>query len=365
MSEVFEVYLITSNNSTEGVDEPFGDQVNKIISHKMPSSAWRRLTKVFTPYFIQFSPSWIQEAASNGVDLIEQHGIDIVITLSMTLSNAEVGYRIKKRQPHVNLVSFFSDPITISPYFARNQFERWAYGFMERRFFAASSKIVTPSVLMAEAYSKKYPEYGSERFVTITHSHADFLLPPNPKKQHDSEALKVIRYIGGMNTIRSPLRLVDYVEANAEWFIERNIKFEFYGRLSKRLKFQISSRSFDERVVEFCGKVPYTDVPELIVNSVALLTIDANFDSKLSYGCSKAIEMLPYRIPIIALTPKGSETDRVMQEVGYRSFGYDEMSEIKVILDEIDSIKPEGSRIEFFSITSVKNAWKQLLAKLT
>lgn len=361
MAQDYEVYLITSNDSTRNIDEPFEGFVKQCLSLEMPQSKWRRILRVVTPYFLQISPKWITEATSKGAELIEVNSIEIVISLSMTLSNAEVGYQLKKMLPHIKWLSFFSDPISISPYFARNSFDRWLFGRLEHRYFSGSSGVVSPSMLMTKAYSSKYAGLGTNKFVTIPHNHPSKPDQIEGQVKTKNDGCRTIRYIGGMNTIRSPLPLIHYIESEAEWFVERGFRFEFYGGLSRELKRRVSNASFDKRLVEFCGKVPYSEVPQLMTSSAALLAIDADFDSDLSFGNSKIYEMLPYGVPIIALTPNGSETARVLTEIGYLSFAHSELSKIKNILEQLEEMHPDSSKIELFSVQSVVRSWRALI----
>lgn len=356
LSDYYNVYLITSKQSVPDDPEKYFDsQIRKIIIINGTNKLIKKLSKHIWSFLNHVDIFFAKRAFVVAKELIEVEKIQKVLCTSFR--NAIAGRYLKNYfKNNIKIISFFSDPVADNPYLPSSGLTKKIVQRIESGIFRSSDINILPSFTMTEFYRKKYYDQ-KEKFIYIPHS----FLPMKDsmieeKKRNDKFT---IRHIGGLNEIRNPFSLIDYINRNnPDYLKSKNVFFEFYGRYSKKV--QIKIKNFKSDNIKFYGEVPYSKTNALHQTADALFVIDA--DITPSYFLpSKLIEILPYRKPVLILTTKGSESSRIGNLLGLNVFYHDNIQSIISILDIIRYHNGNSKDISGFSITSIAKQYKNCI----
>jgi hypothetical protein len=358
LAKYYHVYLVTSKTSIPDNVNYFSNDIKNVLIIRDFNYLFGKIFRRIWEFLAVRDDIWYFLSKNKVFRLIDQNKIKKVLTLSMHLSNAELGVEIKKKYNKCNVFSFFSDPISINDYLYKTNWQKRFIKAYEKKIFSNVNTVIFPSQVMMARYSEIYAGLKN-KFYVIPHSYyqENSSIHKNRLNKFDK---KIIRYIGGLNVQRNPKILFEFIKNNNSYFHDKNIVFEFYGSLSRTLKKQLSFKNMG--CVEYKGKVSYIEVPFLIRSSFALLLIDANIP-RSPFLPSKLIELLPYKIPIIGITPDDSESSRVLLETGNYCTSEEK---IELLINIIDSIEDKNYNITNYSLSkySIQNigkSWKRLI----
>lgn len=358
MSKFYSVFLITSNISVPDDNVYFSNKIKKIIIVRTQSNYIRILTGKIWRYFRGKDIFWYLKARKSALSIIKKEKITILITFSMIHSNSDVGKYCKAKIKDIKWFSFLSDPLSLNPYLSRYKIQNLILKKYEKKIFHDSDKIIFPSYTMKKIYSEIYSDISNKIHV-IPHSFEkkNKLLIKKPNN------IFYIKHFGLLNEERSPLPLIEFILTEKNWFKSQNIKFEFIGKINKKLKNKIDS--IENQFIIFKEEIEYNLISDIIAKANLLLIIDANFSTS-PFLPSKLVEYLPYHIPILGITPKGSETERVLNETNNYVVNISTIHLIKNIvnklIDEGHSISQQTAhKIEQYKISNIINQWKDLI----
>jgi glycosyltransferase involved in cell wall biosynthesis len=355
LAKYYDVHLITSTRSIPDQKEYFSNKPVQIVT--VPDTnpyILKGLSEIFKGLNTR-DIFWTQKAKSIAREIIYQNDIKYIVCLALKYSNIDLGVYLKKNIKKIQLISFFSDPIIYNPYRKYGWFKTY-YNNYEKKLLKHSDKIVYPSLRMAEKYQMFFSQY-KEKIFCIPHS---FEKNINQETDIPKNDVKYVRYIGSLNDERSPVPLLKHLIDNKSFYEEKGYRFEFIGNLSKSLQKQIIKLDLPD-YVKFKKNIPYKEVDLHIKKSFALLVVDANFKESL-FLPSKLVEQLPYNKPLIGITPKNSETERVLTMIGHFSMQHDGLNSLPDVLLKIETRKePNISTIEDFSISNIGRLWRNLI----
>ncbi len=332
LSKFWKVTLITSNESVAESEtstfKTFSKVEDVVVIQKKPLPIWKRALKMISPFFTLLDSSWTLQAATKAKELHLQTNFDACLILSMPLYNAATAAHLRKQYPNLPIVGFFSDPISLSPYVNKHWLMNALLIGYEKALFSSFDQNVFPSKNMAAKYESLYPWIP---FESIAHS---FLSNNLEVQKTQIGAERIIRHIGTLNEERSPLPLLKWIVENEIFLKESNVKFEFVGRLNKRLKRKIPKMYFLSDRILFRDSVSYEEAERLHALSACLLVIDADFEESL-FLPSKLVESFGFRVPIIGITPSESESERVLLSTNDFVIHYDAFDELFHIIPRI------------------------------
>jgi hypothetical protein len=97
------------------------------------------------------------------------------------------------------------------------------------------------------------------------------------------------------------------------------------------------------------------------------LVIDANFKQSL-FLPSKLVESFAYNVPVLGITPKDSESERVLNTTNNLVVNYDSLDKLFLIIPELfnrqPSLKEISSSVEEYRSKSQGLRWYQLISSI-
>ena len=358
LSKYHRVYLITSNYSLPDKESYFSSLVKVFTINNIN----KYLSKIFTRILLDFGFRdfiWSHRVKNKAVKICRSENINKIISFSFPASNADVGYYIKKTIPTINLISYFSDPISLNPYLVSHAFDKWRLQRYENKLFTASDTIVFPSTVMKNIYSTLYPVFKNKIRII---PHCFKPVKESPKILISSKKeFHIIRYFGLLNRTRHPFSILKFVTEHSGYFKQQKIKFEFIGNLSVALKLKLYTIKYDNKIISFIGEIDYQKVPSLMKDSFMLLLIDANFIVSPFFP-SKLVEYLSYKIPIIGVTPMGSESENILKKAGHLAIPQERLEKILPYLSKmLKSNHLKLQNIENYNVENVTKLWDDLI----
>lgn len=350
LSEYYRIVLITAERSVpEPGIEYFEGRLEDIHVVKESGRKLMRISSLLWNFLGTMDFLYAFRAFITSKKVLKEKKICRVLCLSMR--NAFTGVLLKKYfKNHVIIVSFYSDPVADNPYMVNSGLSRKLTGLIEKTLFCFSDKNIFPSLSMTNFYKIKYSEL-KDRFFYIPHS----FIPVFNSESHSINDINkkfIIRHIGSINELRNPFQMIDYISENGimDLLENKNIYFEFYGRYSHKVRNELLKYKSDHFL--FMDEISYEKTNLLHQTADALLVIDANI-SPSYFLPSKLIEILPYRKPVIILTPCNSESSRIGEILGQYILYYNEMKSIPTILESILIHRNHYSDISDFEIVNV------------
>lgn len=354
LAKNLEIHLLTTFKSIPDEKSYFDNPLKSIIRFKEIPRRFKGLVGKLWLYFNVKDIYWYLQVIREAEKKIKNESIFTVLTFSMNLSNADVGYRLKKKYPQLQWISFYSDPISLNHYIASSFWQKRILKNYELKLFKFADKVIFPSKTMEIQYSNLYPDL-LQSFQTIPHNfQSEVKNHPQDIKNNNF----IVRHIGSLTFERSPIPLIEVILSNEDFFRNNNIKFEFIGNVSIKLRKNLAK--YNNEIIKFIKPIPFKMVENKILESNLLLVIDANIKDS-PFLPSKLIECMAYHIPIVGLTPIGSETERVLNDTNHFVLNYTNTEKIIEIIEKVKTEPQSFKNIEAYNITSIAKCWMKLI----
>lgn len=255
--------------------------------------------------------AWRPLATRKALQLAAAGLMDAVIVSAPPFSSLRIGVEIKRRFPHIKLISDFRDEwvgfylaeLDPPPSARRVEVSRRE----EREAVEASDYVVTVTPTMRDSIRNRYPEQPAAKFLCILNgfdpaAFQDFRSRPLPNGR-----LNIV-YTGTVYANRqySPLRWLEPVE-ELELEVRGQIHTRLVGRIEPGVGERLAKLSGSH---EEMGFVPQAEALRHMEEADALLLIVGNPTSM----AGKLFEYLATGKPVIALTPPGGEVARLLEE---------------------------------------------------
>jgi glycosyltransferase involved in cell wall biosynthesis len=294
---------------------------------------------------------WNKYAFRKGCNLIEELGIDTIITTSPPHSTQLIGIRLKKKYPGIRWIADLRDPWSDIYYY--KEFyptlpARYLNSRLERQVILNSDLVITTTRKTANMFGAKYP-VPARKLVTITNGYdpSDF----EGIKTADSEVF-TINYTG---TIADSYNLSGLLKA-MQGLVEHGYKFRFRltGFTSQQQKDYLRG-SLPPDFIEFNDYCPHREAIEGMTRANVLLLMIPDHESGKMILPGKLFEYIATGNPILNIGPADGDAAEIVSALGNSlSAGYYDYSEmydflVKVISGEIQRGKylpPEYSRME-------------------
>lgn len=231
---------------------------------------------------------------------------DVIYSRSAPFSAAMLARRIKLKTG-LPWLMHLSDPWSGSPYRKLTNSQALVDRKQEAACFKDADMITLTTEGQADYYRMRYPERAEQISVTPNMMPTIQSLPSTTRQPGP---LRLV-YTGALYGDRNPTPLLNALQRlHNEAREEANlIQVDFYGNMPPEMA---------ERVLKtpHCfvhGPVPFAVVSEKQAKADLLVTIEPDGDHRLflDFMPSKNLDYLASGKPILAITPKGSETDRL------------------------------------------------------
>jgi hypothetical protein len=270
---------------------------------------------------------WVRRATAVAADMDWFRGFDWLVTDSSPVIAHMAGLEVVRRNRSIRWLQHYSDPF-LDPIYARyHPLSRAIDSHFARRLVEKASAVSVPCVEMGEFMRTQWiQDFGLSRHpevIIVPHTYDTELLKLAVQRyakpvQTDHREEKPFRfsYIGhfyGKRSVAPLLRLVDIVFSGGGQIAGRRIEFHLFGSVGRRDVGRVARYPFVIRH----QPVGYLASLAAMCESDALLVIDASVTANAVHFPSKLADYLGTGRPIVAITPPGSPTERIVRETGH------------------------------------------------
>lgn len=236
------------------------------------------------------------------------HQPDIIYSRSSPMSAALLARKLKQKLG-VPWLMHLSDPWADSPYKTPNARD----AALEAQCFAAADHITLTTESQAQHYRSKYPAFAHKISVSpnvMDANPASITSPPTDERLH-------IVHAGNLYGDRSPAPLIaalHWLRAHQPETLNQ-LHIDFYGNAQAEAQALLHSVA---DVIQYHGPVCFAEAYHAQAAADLVLSIEPDTGHPLgtAFLPSKVVDCLALGKPLLALTPTGSETEKICNE-GY------------------------------------------------
>jgi glycosyltransferase involved in cell wall biosynthesis len=274
----------------------------------LKSLATRMIRRILSP---EPEVLWYPFALRAASHVVRQYGIDTVMVTAPPFSAFLVGNALKRRFPHLKYVADFRDE-WLSFYIKDFEYQSGEHARrrateIERATVESADLVVAVATTSLKEIRGRYPELPGSKFLCISNgfdpeAFSGFDPRPNTEKN------LIVTHVGTAYKTSSPQFYLDAVDALPD-DVRNRIETRFIGRITDAERQQFENRKSNTRLLGF---MPQTEALRSMEDTDCLLVTMTN-DISLP---GKLYEYMAARKPVVALSPKGGEVDRFIQETG-------------------------------------------------
>jgi len=254
---------------------------------------------------------WYPFALRAASRVVRRYGIDTVMVTAPPFSAFLVGNALKRRFPHLKYVADFRDE-WLSFYIKDFEYQSGEHARrrateIERATVESADLVVAVAATSLKTIRGRYPELPASKFLCISNGfdpEAFSGFDPRPNREKNL----IVTHVGTAYKTSSPQFYLDAVDALPDE-VRARIETRFIGRITDAERQQFENRKSNTRLLGF---MPQTEALRSMEDTDCLLVTMTN-DISLP---GKLYEYMAARKPVIALSPKGGEVDRFIQETG-------------------------------------------------
>jgi hypothetical protein len=265
-----------------------------------------------------FSPDpqavWTPFAIRAADRLIRRHDIGTVLVTAPPFSALHVGVELKRRFPHIRLISEFRDEwvgyyivdlhTEISAYRRRLAEQR------ERETVQASDFVVAVTPAQTASIRSRYPREPESKFLSITNGYDPEVFRDFQSRPAKPDGVMTIAHLGTVyaNRVGSPKAYLDAMGSLPEQ-VRSRIETVFIGRVALDAAPLLEQARCRVRTLGFLPQ--HEALRHLESVDYALLLCDS-----MSAHSGKTFDYLGTGKPVLALTPPESEAARILRQAG-------------------------------------------------
>ena len=256
---------------------------------------------------------WVPRAARAAVRIAAAGDCAGLITFAQPWSDHLVGLRVK-RATGLPWVAHFSDPWADSPYATPRQRSIWRR--MEEEVVREAAAVVFVTEETAALVMAKYPDAYRDKVAVVPHgfvARADDAAAASVGNRRPLRLVYAGRFYAG---IRTPVPLLQAVaQLNARDPLAGALEILFVGPHVQEFGRDATALGLDS-LVRFGGRVPPAEAARAAADADVLLVIDAPSNGPSVFLPSKLVDYLPFRKPILGVTPEPGASARLLRRLG-------------------------------------------------
>lgn len=253
---------------------------------------------------------WKPMALRAASRIIRRHNIDTVLVTAPPFSVFLIGNELKRRYPHIRLISDFRDEwlrfyLTDFDFLADSKTRARAEA-IERETIERSSLVLAVTRSSLDEISSRYSGQPASKFALLANGYDPDALQQVERRWHGNTGRMVVTHVGTAYKTASPAYYLDAVDSLPEE-IRSRIETRFIGRIA-----ETEQRIFENRKsrVELLGFLPQAEaLRRTSETDYLLLTMTNDFSLP-----GKLFEYLATGKPVLALSPRNGEVDRLLAE---------------------------------------------------
>ena len=256
---------------------------------------------------------WITFLASRVIAKLKTRP-NIIYSRSCPLSAALLASKIQ-RKLNIPWVMHLSDPWAENPHGITHP----QHVKDEARCFHQASLTTLTTEGQADYYKKKYPDFAHKIIVSpnMMADEKETRAWVNPTQKPNNDERLILVYAGSLYGSRSPESLVQALEIlrTTQPDILKKLRIDFYGNAHEEC-LQMLRRV--PEVINYHGAVSFSKAYAALASADLALALDADMENPLckTFLSCKITDFLALQKPMFAITPDGSEHERICNE-GY------------------------------------------------
>jgi glycosyltransferase involved in cell wall biosynthesis len=252
---------------------------------------------------------WVPFALRKARRIIREHHIDLVLVTAPPFSAFLVGNALKREFPRLKLVSDFRDE-WLSFYLKDFEFQtsdhtRRRAEAIERETVERSDLVVAVAGSSLKKIRLRYPEQPDEKFALLSNGYDPDAFAAFKPRSHSGPKM-IVTHVGTVYKTASPRYYLDALDEMPEETLSR-IETRFIGRISESEKAVMERQKCTAKLLGFMPQEQALRSMEETDYLLLTMTNEISLPGKL-------FEYLATGKPILALTPPGSEVDRLLKE---------------------------------------------------
>ena len=254
---------------------------------------------------------WVPFATRKLFQIIRREKIETVLITVPPFSCLVIGAKLKRRFPHVRLISDFRDE-WLSFYlkdfeFQNSDYTRRRAEIIERTSIEVSDLVIAVTPMSLDTIRNRYPDQPDGKFACVPNGYDPAAFAGFQSRRHEGPQV-VVTHVGTVYKTASPRYYLDALDSLPE---ELRSRFEtrFVGRIAESERGMLEGRKSNIRILGF---MPQETALQQIEETDYLLLTMTNAISLPG----KLFEYLATSKPILALAAAGSEVDRILTETG-------------------------------------------------
>jgi glycosyltransferase involved in cell wall biosynthesis len=277
---------------------------------------------------------WVPRAARAAVRAAASGEYAGFLSFAQPWSDHLVGLRVS-RQTGLPWVAHFSDPWADSPYATSSQRSSWRR--MEEDVIREATAVVFVADETVELVMKKYPDEWRRKVFVVPHGF-ESAYTPVATVQLPSDRSRPMRlvYTGRFYSgLRTPVPLLRAL-ANLQSRVSLAGTFEvlFVGPHTEEYVREANALGVSG-LVRFPGRLPSADAAAAAAGADVLLVIDAPSRGPSPFLPSKLIDYLPFRKPILGVTPEPGASAHLLRRLGCPVAQPDDVGSIEEALADL------------------------------
>ena len=257
--------------------------------------------------------TWVQKAIQKGCALVDDYGLQIVITTSPPQSVQLIGQGIKRARPNVQWTADFRDPWTDIFYYERlghSAVSRRIDGAMERRVLQEADQVLAVSWGFRDLLASKVERVHQGKFHVLTNG-MDFDPVERENESRNQDGPFHLVHTGTIAPSYAPELVLDAIAAlNAEGQF-RSIAFDYYGGISAEYQKELQGR-YD--FIRFHGFVAQHQIGAIQRAADGLFLLGPDVEKSKGIIPGKLFEYMGALRPIAFLGKPGDDVARILHD---------------------------------------------------
>ncbi len=305
---------------------------------------------------------WYRDAVREGVRIVKEQNIDIILTTAPPHSLFVMATRIKKLTG-VKLVLDYRDPWALSRWDKGSRIKTASESYLEKKAIKAADAALFVTDKLQKEYARHYKQYNPDKFHVFYNGYDadDFV-----GKQHKPSPppLRFI-HLGTLYKKRNPEKLFEAVrQLKDEGLISADqVRFEFIGYVARELNFLFEKlKEYGlEDLIEFKANIDFDSSLTTMYEASVLIIVQPFTDLQVP---AKLLEYMYTERPILALCEPGSATAEVIEKgsLGLVAASQDVAEIRKAVLTMMEHLREPRFQadIEYIRSFNMKNYIKKL-----